>query len=124
MSRQFRWLGEQANDVVCAWNWGRTLGLIAIAGVVCSATVPGIAQEADDEVEETVVEPPPGDQDDESLVVEQEQSDEQPQDKPATVSSADSSAALESEESLGRFQQLLQRRPLHVPAFNGLVGYY
>jgi tetratricopeptide (TPR) repeat protein len=31
---------------------------------------------------------------------------------------------LASEESLARFQQLLQRRPFHGPAFNGLVSHY
>src|SRR5262245_1133447 len=33
-------------------------------------------------------------------------------------------SALPTEEALGRFQQLLERRPLHAQAFNGLVKHY
>ena len=39
-------------------------------------------------------------------------------------SAAGQSDAMMSEEALARFQQILQRRPLHNPAFQGLVKYY
>jgi tetratricopeptide (TPR) repeat protein len=37
---------------------------------------------------------------------------------------ADGAARLSSEESVARFQQLLERRPLHAAAFTGLVKHY
>lgn len=53
--------------------------------------------------------------------------------RPATQSPGDrtkgdddeaDAGALPTEEALGRYQQLLERRPLHTQAFNGLVKHY
>lgn len=48
--------------------------------------------------------------------------DEPPE--PAPKAAPDNPDALPSEESLARFQQVLQRRPFHGPAFTGLVEDY
>lgn|GEM_PF-3036859 len=41
--------------------------------------------------------------------------------KPKVVAPGEKSKELSGEESIARFQSLLQRRPFHGPAFNGLV---
>lgn len=45
-------------------------------------------------------------------------------DKPKPDEEEGDASALPTEEALGRFQQLLERRPLHAQAFNGLVKHY
>lgn len=48
----------------------------------------------------------------------------QPAGREASVEQVDDRSALASEEALARFEQVLQRKPFHNPAFSGLVKHH
>ena len=120
LNRAMRADGASGVSVRAAW-------IYALAGTLGVLAPAALAQQ-DDEMPELT---PEMRQQLEALMKQaQEAEGEQPEDegqkqdqgeKPKVTAPGEKSQELSGEESIARFQSLLQRRPFHGPAFNGLV---
>jgi len=95
-----------------------TVGVMGTAGLAIAQAEPPDASELRAQIE--AMKAAAASDDPEAAETDQPDPDAKPTPPPAGEKSKD----LSSEESIARFQQLLQRRPFHGPAFNGLVEDY
>ena len=101
------------------------VSFLVTASLLHAAEPPILEAEADDDEEEFILKTGNAEVDAAiaAAMAEAKQAEEGHEGE-AAADEGEAAAALETEESIARFQQLLQRRPFHEAAFNGLVSYY